>query len=270
MVAEKNILEEEEECEVKMEIEFLKKEDNETTFIVRGINSVFANTLRRLIIDEVPTLAIEDVEIHKNSSAMYDEMLAHRLGLIPLTTDLKSYTMPDECRCKGKGCAHCQLHMQLKAKGPCVVYSSEITSKDSKVKPAFPKIPIVKLLKDQEIELDAVAVLGTGKDHVKFSPGLIYYHAYPNIKLTDAKKAAAEVCPTGAVYLKDDKLKSDEQKCILCKACEEKGSEIKSSETDFVFTLESFGQLSPKEIINTAIKVFQEKLKKFDKLVDKI
>lgn len=253
-----------------MEIQLLKKSDDEMNFIVKDINSVFANTLRRLILDEVPTLAIEDVELHKNSSAMYDEMLAHRLGLIPLTSDIKSYTFPEECKCKGKGCAHCQLYMTLKAKGSCTVYASDIKSKDPKVKPAFPKMPIVKLLKDQEIDLDAIAVLGKGKDHIKFSPGLIYYHAYPNIKITDAKKAVAEVCPTGAVYLKDDKLKTDEQKCILCRACEEKGSEIKSSDTDFIFFLESFGQLSTKEIIVTAMKIFQNKLKEFEKLVNKI
>ena len=253
-----------------MEIKFLKKEDNEMKFIVKNINSVFANTLRRLIINEVPKLAIEDVSIKKNTSAMYDEMLAHRLGLIPLKTDLKSYTLPEDCKCKGKGCAHCQLYFKLKAKGPCTVYASELKSKDPKIKPAFPKIPIVKLLKDQEIELEAVAILGKGKDHMKFSPGLIYYHSYPKIKIINAKKDIAEICPTGAIYLKDNKLKTDELKCNLCRACEEKGVEVKSSDTDFIFYLESFGQLTTKTIITEAMKIFEKKLKEFEKLINKI
>lgn len=253
-----------------MEIKFLKKEDNEVKFIIKDINHIFANTLRRLIIDEVQTLAIEDVTFKKNSSAMYDEMLAHRLGLLPLKTDLKSYTPPEECRCKGKGCAHCQLHLKLKAKGPCTVYAEEIKSKDPKIKPIFPKMPIVKLLKDQEIDLEAVAVLGNGKDHMKFSPGLIYYHAYPNIKTANAKKDAAEVCPTGAISLVNNKLKTDELKCNLCRACEEKGAEIKSSDKDFIFNLESFGQLTTKTILTQSMKIFEKKLKEFEKLINKL
>ncbi len=253
-----------------MEIKFLKKEDSEINFIIKDINHVFANTIRRLIIDEVPTLAIEDVTIKKNSSAIYDEMLAHRLGLLPLKTDLKSYTLPEECKCKGKGCVHCQLYLTLKAKGPCTVYAEEIKTKDPKIKPIFPKSPIVKLLKDQEIDLEAVAVLGKGKDHIKFSPGLMYYHAYPHIKLANAKKAAAELCPTGAIFLDKDKLKSDELKCNLCRACEEKGVEVKSSETDFIFNLESFGQLTTKTIMTQSMKIFEKKLKEFEKLVNKL
>ena len=56
------------------------------------------------MIDEVPTMAIEDVEFRKNNSILYDEMLAHRLGLVVLKTDLKSYDLLEECTCKGKGC----------------------------------------------------------------------------------------------------------------------------------------------------------------------
>lgn len=253
-----------------MEIKFLKKEDFEMQFIIKDINHVFANTLRRLVIDEVPTLAIEDVTIKKNTSAMYDEMLAHRLGLIPLKTDLRSYTLPEECKCKGKGCAHCQLYFKLKVKGPCTLYASELKSKDPKIKPIFPKTPILKLLKDQEIELEAVAILGKGKDHIKFSPCVIYYHAYPTIKLANAKKDVVDVCPTGAIYLKDNKLKTDELKCNLCRACEEKGAEIKSSTKDFIFYLESFGQLTTKTIITEAMKIFEKKLKEFTKLVNKL
>jgi len=107
-------------------------------------------------------MAIEDVEVRKNSSSLYDEMIAHRLGLIPLTTDLKSYNLPSECKCEGKGCARCQLVLTLSAKGPGIVYSSSLKSKDPKVKPVFDNFPIVKLLKGQEIELEATATLGTG------------------------------------------------------------------------------------------------------------
>lgn len=252
-----------------MEIKILNKDKNQTQFLVKGINFVIANTLRRLIIDEVPCLAIEDIEIKKNTSALYDEMLAHRLGLIPLKTDLKSYTLPEECKCKGKkSCSLCQVHLILKAKGPCTVYAESLKPKDPKVVPIYPKMPIVKLLEGQEINLDAIAVLGKGKDHVKFSPGLIFYKAYPQIK--NANKKAAEVCPTGAISIVNNKIKTDPLKCQLCNACIEHGIEIKTSDTDFIFTLEPFGQLKPKEMVTTAWAILGKKLKEFSKLVAKI
>src|SRR3972149_11609867 len=97
---------EKEEEEYKMEITILneEKKNKKVTFLVKGTSVSYVNTIRRLIMNEVPTMAIEDVEIRKNSSILYDEIIAHRLGLIPLTTDLKSYNLPDKCKCEGKGC----------------------------------------------------------------------------------------------------------------------------------------------------------------------
>ena len=107
-----------------MNIQLLDKQENSISFLFKGINPVIANTLRRLIINDVPVMAIEEAEISRNSSALYDETIAHRLGLIPIKTDLKSYTLPKECKCEGKGCQNCQLKLVLKVKGPCTVYSS--------------------------------------------------------------------------------------------------------------------------------------------------
>ena len=76
-----------------MEIRVLEnnKEEGKLSFILKGADVAFANALRRVIVEEVPTMAIEDVEFRKNSSILYDEIIAHRLGLIPFKTDLKSY-----------------------------------------------------------------------------------------------------------------------------------------------------------------------------------
>ena len=125
------------------------KDNNKTSFILMDSTPSFANILRRIIIEEVPTMAIEDVEFSKNNSILYDEMIAHRLGLLALTTDLKSYNIPAECKCEGKGCARCQLKLTLKSKGPSMVYASEIHTRDAEVKPVYGKTPIVKLLKNQ-------------------------------------------------------------------------------------------------------------------------
>ena len=171
---------EKEEEESKMEQ--IKKEGK--TVIKIKATPAFANMLRREIMENVPTMAIENIEFRENGSALYDEIIAHRLGLLPLSTDLKSYVLPSKCKCQGEGCARCQLKMTLTSKGPCTSYASEIKSKDPNVKPVYPKTPIVKLLKGQELELEATAVLGQGKDHSKFVPGIAFYHHAHEFKQT--------------------------------------------------------------------------------------
>lgn len=260
-----------------MEIKVLKKDKEKIRFILRGVNAAIANTIRRLVVDEVPTLAIEDVTFIKNSSALYDEVIAHRIGLVPLKTDLKSYTLQRDCRCKGKGCARCRLYFKLKASGPCTVYASDLKSRDPKVKPVFPKMPIVNLLKGQDLEIEAVAFLGEGKDHSKFNPGLVFYRAYPEIKIVKCNICGkcVEECPQKILKIVNKKVKvTDLEKCDLCKACEDicpsKAIIVNGSKEDFIFYLESFGQLKPKEMILKAVEIFDKKLSEFNKLVKKL
>lgn len=204
-----------------MEIKLLENQEkkNRIVFSLSGVDIAYANTLRRLMGFEVPVMAIEDVEFRKNSSILYDEVLAHRMGLIPLTTDLKSYDLPSECKCKGAGCASCQVKFTLKASGPGTVYTSDLKSKDPAIKAVFNKMPLVKLLEGQELELEATAILGQGKIHSKWCPGLIFY------KMPDPDK------------------------------------------DEFIFTVESWGQLNPKEIVLKAIDVYDKQLEEFAELV---
>lgn len=259
-----------------MEIRLLKKDKNKLSFIVKGTNATFINAVRRNIINNVPTMAIEDVEFRKNSSILYDEIVAHRLGLIPLTTDLKTYNLTENCSCKGKGCAKCSLKLTLKVKGPAIAYASDIKSRDSKVKPVYPKTPIVKLLKGQSLEFEARAILGLGKDHNKWSPALAYYKYKPVIEIKPGTKnaeAIANSCSVDVFDVKNDKLsinKDNQFRCHLCKACvdiDSKHVKIKEDESEVVFYIESWGQLSPKEILMAAIKKFDDQL---SELVKKI
>src|SRR3989344_4066327 len=81
-----------------MEIKLLEnnKKEGKVSFMIKKTSPAFANSLRKYILEKVPAMAIEDVEFRKNGSILYDEMIAHRLGLIPLSTDLKSYNLPQE------------------------------------------------------------------------------------------------------------------------------------------------------------------------------
>jgi DNA-directed RNA polymerase subunit D len=261
-----------------MEVKVLSH-DNKTgklTFLLSGASPAFANMLRKTIIDEVPTMAIEDVEFRKNSSILYDEIVAHRLGLIPLKTDLKSYMVKDECKCGGEGCNRCQLKLILKQKTGCTVYASDIESKDPKVIPVYPGTPIVKLGKGQNLEFEATAILGRGKEHVKWSPGLAFYKYKPVIEIKNIKdhKAVVESCPVNVFELKNKKATvnaKNELRCHLCGNCAETDAGVKLNEKndEFIFTIEPWGQLSAKEMVDEAMNIFKAKIDEFAKQLKK-
>lgn len=253
-----------------MDIKVISKTEDKATLLLTDSNPVIANTLRRLMMTEVPVLAIEDCEFIKNDSALYDEIIAHRLGLIPLTTDLESYNLKEDCKCKEKGCSLCQLHLSLRAKGPCIVFASDIKSRDSKVKPVHPDIPIVKLLKGQKLEIDMKAILGKGKEHSKWSSCLVYYRYYPKINVGDAKNPdkAREVCPKDVFDVKNGKLTiKNLEACDLCEACIPYGVEVKHKADEILFFVESWGQLEIKDILSNSIKILDDKLDELDKKI---
>lgn len=261
----------------KMEIKLISqdKKAGKLTFLLKGSSPAFANMLRRTIINEVPTMAMEDIEFRQNSSVLYDELVAHRLGLIPLKTDLKSYNLPEDCKCEGEGCSRCQLKLILKEKTGGTVYSEDISSLDPKVVPVEGKIPIVKLGKNQSLEFEATAILGKGKEHAKWSPGLVFYKYAPAIELTkDVKEhnLIVESCPKSVFELKNKKAVVNPKRlneCHLCGACVDVDAGVKLNEKsdEFIFTIESWGQLTPKEMLDEAMNIFKNKLDVFIKAI---
>jgi len=157
-----------------MNLEVLEHDEKRIKVILKGIHRSYANAIRRFAISEVPTMAIDEVVILENSSAMYDELIAHRLGLIPLKTDLTRYVLPEDCDCKSAlGCPKCRVLLVLDAEAidkTRVVYSGDLKSEDELVKPISNSIPILKLTPKQVIKLEAYARLGRGKEHAKWQP----------------------------------------------------------------------------------------------------
>ena len=96
-----------------VEIQILEKTDDFMRFIVRGVNVPFVNALRRIMLTQVPTMAIDEVVILENSSILHDEILAHRMGFIPIKTDLDSYNLPEECKCESE-CQDAKLILVMK------------------------------------------------------------------------------------------------------------------------------------------------------------
>lgn len=250
-----------------------KKPTSWIRFVVEGVDVSFANSLRRMIKAEVPTLAIEDINLKDNSSALYDEVLALRLGLIPITTDLDSMVLPAECKC-GSHCPRCSVTLLLKAAGPKMVYSDDMVTEDAKAKP-MKGIPIVWLDERQAVELEAIAQMGQGKSHVKWQPGLAAYQYFPQITI-DAKKCDNcgrhfEACPR-KVFTKKGEVKSLEE-CNLCmacvKACEKGAVVVEGKKDSFIFYVESFGQAEPERIVAKAVEMLEKKCDDFTESVEK-
>ncbi len=259
-----------------MNTEFISenKKTGTVTFLLKGSTPAFANALRRTMIESVPTMAIQDVEFKDNSSVLYDEIIAHRLGLIPLSTDLKGYNLPSACKCSGEGCARCSVKLTLKAKGPGIVYASDIKSKDPKIKPVQPDTPIAKLLKGQELELEATAVLGQGKEHVKWSPCLAWYVYEPIITVNNDSPKLAE-CKSKLPPQIFDKNGKIDKKLItgqLVDACEgvcPEAIKIEHNNENLLFSIEPWGQLEPKEIAQKAADLLLESLNEFEEKLGK-
>jgi DNA-directed RNA polymerase subunit D len=155
-------------------MDVIQKEDQRITIKFNNVSRQYVNAIRRLSISEVPTLAIDDVVILDNSSVMHDEAIAHRLGLIPLRTDLSRFVIPHDCDCKSTlGCSKCRVLLVLDSEASektKVVTSGELLSEDELVKPVSKDIPIIILAPSQKLKFEAYARLGVGKDHAKWQP----------------------------------------------------------------------------------------------------
>ncbi len=251
-----------------MEIRILEKDKQHLSFIMRGTTPTFANVLRRIIMIAVPTIAIEDVEYRKNNTALYDETVAHRLGLIPLKTDLKGYRMKKGT--EDDGSAACEAIFTLKAKGPGTVYASALKPKDPKIVPVYPEMPIVHLLKGQDIELQAVAVLGTGKEHSKWAPAHVWYTYEPQLTIDNKSPMLEKVKDLYPTQIFDKAGKIDKAAILdnglvdaVDGVCEEVIA-VEHNEKNIIFHIESWGQLDCKTIIQKAIELFDEQLSTFE------
>eukprot|EP01126_Amoeba_proteus_P058357 TRINITY_DN7521_c0_g2_i1.p1 TRINITY_DN7521_c0_g2~~TRINITY_DN7521_c0_g2_i1.p1 ORF type:complete len:183 (-),score=29.82 TRINITY_DN7521_c0_g2_i1:957-1505(-) len=164
-------------------VEGVKMGSDSISFFIKNTDVSIVNGLRRVVLAETPTMAIDLVEVDENTSALNDEFLAHRLGLIPLiSTNVSQYKYPAECDCQNVRCERCSVEFRLnvvatKPEATLVTSQDLIVVGDLSVKPIYPEerldpggILIAKLQKNQELRLRAIAKKGVGKEHAKWSP----------------------------------------------------------------------------------------------------
>lgn len=253
-----------------------------------------ANALRRVMIAEVPTVAIDLVEIEMNTTVLNDEFIAHRLGLIPLISHaVEQMSTPYE----GDGdFQEIEFHLDVHCTSD---ETQNVTSLDlvrvqnHELDPALSSIRpidggevqrgilIVKMRKGQELKLKAKARKGIGKDHAKWSPVATARFKYvPDIALDEQgledlseveKIELAESDPTKTFGLHPHTRKfivNDTKNYNYNGEIEEKLKDmgrpslvkIRQKQDHFVFTIESTGALHPEDIVRQSIAVLQQKL----------
>jgi len=262
-----------------LEIKVLEKNDAAMRLLIQEVSVAFMNAIRRIILSEVPCMAIDEVVIIENSSMLHDEILAHRLGLVPLKTDLDSYNLPEECPCKSEfGCNLCRVALTLDleaGQNTTTVYSGALRSENPNITPVSEKVPIVKMAPNQRIRLEAYARLGKGKNHAKWQPvSACAYKYLPQIKINgkkcDACGKCVEVCPKGVLRRGEKKIEiPNVLECTLCQDCVDAcpqnppAIEVLKDESSFVFNVESTGALPVERIILEALDILDKKYEDF-------
>jgi DNA-directed RNA polymerase subunit D len=261
---------------MKVKVEELKPKY--AALLIEGTETYFVNALRRIMLAELPKLAVEDVIIYDNTSALFDEIIAHRLGLVPIPTDLSLLTFRDECVCKGKGCPNCTVRYTLSKEGAGMVLSGDLQPSEPSWAITEANIPLVELFDDQRLILEVEAVLGSGRDHAKWqavqAPG---YTMMPSIevdkKREDDVKEFVKDLPQGIVTLKDDGTLelTDIKKLPVFEAYLERKKvdyiTVKKDPTRIRFKLETDGSLTAKDAVIESAKILEEKFKEFGTLL---
>lgn len=244
-----------------MDLKFLELTDRQARFIISGTTPAFVNSIRRSLMADIQSMSIDDVNFYNNTSVLFDEMLALRLGLIPLTGG-EHYKSQSECSCDGEGCFQCQVSFTLNVQGPATVYSRDLTSADAEVVPADGNIPIIKLFKGQELMLEAIARKGSSKTHAKFQSAIATSYKYlPKFAMHECNgcKECVEACPKRILRYEDGSVHvTDELQCTLCnlcaEACEAGAITVTGDPQSFVFYTESDGSMSCKDLLLRSVE----------------
>lgn len=260
-----------------MKVKTIELKGNKGILKIEDTDVYFVNSLRRVMLAELPKLAIDDVIIYDNTSPLFDEIISHRLGLIPIPTDLKILVFRSECTCSGKGCPTCTVRYTLSKEGEGVVYSGDLQPEHPSFAITETKIPIVELTKDQRVILEVEAVLGRGRDHAKWQTVLAPRYRFDSVLSFDKKrlndvKAFVKELPEDLVEFKGDKLQlKDSTKESMLEMLLEKADEelitITKDPSKMTFTFETDGSMSAKDALIESSAILSKKYEEFGKLL---
>jgi DNA-directed RNA polymerase I and III subunit RPAC1 len=237
-----------EEFKRNFRVEIKELDEERIVFDMIGVSAPIANAFRRILIAEVPTMAIDKIHLYQNTSIIQDEVLVHRLGLIPIKVDPRKFKFPKEVddSLTPESALVFTLHAVCKAKKGGngeeeVLENSEVYSGDLKwvpqgnqeeefgddvPKPVIDNILIARMRPGQEIEAELFVEKGIGRDHTKWSPVCTAsYKLLPEVKIvkgisSDEADAFVKSCPMGVFDIEDGvPTVTDSRKCTLCREC---------------------------------------------------
>jgi len=212
------------------------------------------NALRRAVISEIPAMAIGEIDFYENNSPLFNEYLANRIGLVPLTWE---EGISDDAR----------ISFSLNAEAveePKTVYSRDLVSTDEKIRVFAENIPMVVLNKGQKLRLEGFAVKGTAKSHARFQSAVASFGRAGEFKVVEkCKKCSSPMKPFPFLAGGGKKISAADfpENSFLCGNCEKQGGEGKQ----FLFVVESFNNLSAREQYARAVRVLEEKTKALEK-----
>jgi len=236
-------------------MKLIEKNKDQLVFAAEMDESI-ANAIRRYI-GQIPVIAVDELEISRNDSPLYDETVAHRVGLIPLKMEKSAE--------KGK------LKLNVKREG--TVYSGDMKGHPE---PVYKNIPITTLDKGQELEFTATVGFGKGVEHAKFSPGLMFYRSSSEISMDkELLEEVRKFLPNAEIKERGNKITIlDNKKVEIADVCEgiankkKKKAEVVYGK-DLIILLESFGQMETREIFNEAIGALKKDLASVEKAIEK-
>lgn len=276
-----------------MKIEIQEMTPAKGKIVFSDTNPSIVNAIRRTMIADVPKMAIENVEFHMGAimdeqgkeyesvSPLFDEIIAHRLSMLPVPTDLEAFVFREKCTCEGEGCPSCSIMYSINKKGPGTVYSGDLEPVgDNKFRIKDDLVPIVKLKEGQAILAYATAQLSIGRVHAKYSPACgVGYRYSANISLDESKcdhdEACIQVCPMD-VFVREGKkiVIAHPEDCNLCMACvdvcELDCIRVEEDKSRLVFKYESDGSIGAKELLMKALRILEEKFDQFRETVSEL
>ncbi len=290
---------EEEEGEFKMKVNVLKMEDYYAQVEFKDVNYSFVNSIRRSLVSMVPCLALHEIDFHMGSlgsyvdeesgdereyesiSAMFNEIVAHRIGMLPVPTDEKTIeafgdSIDDDTK-------QPDIMYSLHKQGPCTVYSGDLEPVSGDTSLVIPEtnVPLVKLAEGQAILVYAKAKIGNAQKHTKWQCAVAprFYQA-PTINVSSGKgsKAIFDIIDKknfkkkGKSHVIDNPVEAHEALRKLEQLWNDKEAkeamEVSTKKDHFIFEFETNGAMKAKLALEQALKALDGHCNEFASAMD--
>ena len=290
---------EEEEGEFKMKVNVLKMEDYYAQVEFKDVNYSFVNSIRRSLVSMVPCLALHEIDFHMGSlgsyvdeesgdereyesiSAMFNEIVAHRIGMLPVPTDEKTIeafgdSIDDDTK-------QPDIMYSLHKQGPCTVYSGDLEPVSGDTSLVIPEtnVPLVKLAEGQAILVYAKAKIGNAQKHTKWQCAVAprFYQA-PTVNVSSGKgsKAIFDIIDKknfkkkGKSHVIDNPVEAHEALRKLEQLWNDKEAkeamEVSTKKDHFIFEFETNGAMKAKLALEQALKALDGHCNEFASAMD--